>query len=53
VQCCEWLQAHLDILPDIFITDEALFTHDGINNIWNYHTSAHENPYKVAERYFK
>lgn len=36
VQCCEWLQAHLNIVLDILFMDEAQYTCDGINNKWNF-----------------
>jgi hypothetical protein len=44
---------HLDILPDILFTDEAQFTHFGINNTQNSHSWVHEHTHKAAQHYFQ
>jgi hypothetical protein len=50
VKFCEWLQANLDFLPHLLLTDEATFTRDGINNTRNLHTSVHQNPRNIIVR---
>jgi hypothetical protein len=42
VQCFEWLQAQLVVLPDILFMDEAQFTHDITNNTLKSHLRMHK-----------
>jgi hypothetical protein len=52
VQRYEWLQLVI-VHPDIFCTDEAQFTRDGINNTRKSHILEQANLHEVAEHYFQ
>ena len=44
LEFCQWLHTNCQLLPLILFTDEATFTHNGINNTHNSHQWSHENP---------
>jgi hypothetical protein len=43
VKCCEWLQAHMDVLADIIFTNKVQFMRGGITNTHNSHSWARQN----------
>ena len=47
---CRWVIANRRLISFILFTDEASFTHDGINNTHNSHRWSDKNPYAVVER---
>jgi len=47
---CWWLIANCQLIPFILFTDEASFTHDGINNTHNSHRWTDKNPHAIVER---
>jgi hypothetical protein len=48
-----WLQTNLQLLRLILFTDEATFTHNGINNTRDSHRWCHDNPHGTAETTFR
>ena len=53
LECCHWLHINRQLLPLIIFTDEATFTHNGINNTRNSHRWSHENPRGTVETNFQ
>ena len=47
---CRWVIANRRLIPFILFTDEASFTHDGINNTHNSHRWSDKNPRAIVER---
>ena len=50
---CHWITTHPQLLSAILFTDEASFTHDGINNSRNVHTWSHDNPHETSVTKFQ
>ena len=50
---CHWVNALPELLNAILFTNEASFTRDGINNLWNVHTEANRNPYATFVTHFE
>ena len=53
LEICHWLRANRQLLPLILFTDEATFTHNGINNTRNSHRWSHKNPHGTVEIIFQ
>jgi hypothetical protein len=53
IELCHWLHTNRQLLPLILFTDEATFTHNGINNTCNLHQWSHDNPHGPAETSFQ
>jgi hypothetical protein len=53
LEFCHWLHTHHQLLPLILFTDEATFTHNGINNTHNSHWWSHDNPHSTVETNFE
>lgn len=53
IQFCIWQQLQLQILPDMMLTDEVVFTQDGITSTRNFHAWAQKNPQHTTQYHFK
>jgi len=53
LQFCHRLSHNQELLPYILFTNEATFTHNGINNTRNSHNWAQDNPHGTAETNFQ
>ena len=47
---CWWVIANCQLIPFILFTNEASFTHDGINNTYNSHRWTDKNAHATVER---
>jgi len=50
---CKWLNGSRQLPRYILFTDEAQFNHDGVNNTYNSHVWADENPHATVESNFQ
>ena len=50
---CHRIKAHPELLSVILFSDEASFTRDGVNNLWNVHTWSHDNPHETSVTTFQ
>jgi len=50
---CNWIKAHPELLSVILFSNEASFTWDGVNNLRNVHTWAHDNPHETSVTNFQ
>ena len=53
LEFCHWLHTNHQLLPLKLLTDEATFTHNGINNTHNCHQWPHANPHGTVETNFQ
>ena len=53
LEFCHWLHTNRQLLPLRLFTDEATFTHNGINNTRNCHQWSPENPHGTVETNFQ